>query len=53
MVIVVMDYGGNMNKFYRKAKPETMKQNRYANKNIYSNGFIDIFFCISQNTLSP
>ncbi len=28
MVIVVMDYGGNMNKFYRKPKPETMKKNR-------------------------
>ena len=23
-----MDYGGNMNKFYRKPKPETMKKNR-------------------------
>ena len=23
-----MDYGKNMNKFYRKPKPETMKQNR-------------------------
>ena len=28
MVIVVMDYGGNMNRFYRKPKPETMKLNR-------------------------
>ena len=31
-----MDYGENMNKFYRKAKPETMKLNRDANKNLYS-----------------
>ena len=23
-----MDYGGNMNKFYRKPSPETMKKNR-------------------------
>ena len=36
MVIVVMGYGENMNKFYRKAKPETMKLNRDANKNLYS-----------------
>ena len=28
MYYIVMDYGENMNKFYRKPKPETMKKNR-------------------------
>jgi len=36
MVIVVMGCGKNMNKFYRKPKPETMKLNRDTNKNLYS-----------------
>ena len=30
-----MDYGGNMNKFYRKPKPETMKKNRESYAEIF------------------
>ena len=37
MVIVVMDYGGNMNRFYRKPKPETMKKNRETYAKLYPN----------------
>ena len=31
-----MNYGENMNKFYRKPKPETMKKNRELYKELYS-----------------
>ena len=35
MVIVVMGCGKNMNKFYRKPKPETMKKNRETYAELY------------------
>ena len=35
MVIVVMGCGKNMNKFYRKPKPETMKKNREPYAELY------------------
>ena len=35
MYYIVMDYGGNMNKFYRKPKPETMKKNREEYAKLY------------------
>jgi len=35
MFIVVMDYGGNMNRFYRKPKPETMQKNREEYAKLY------------------
>ncbi len=35
MFIVVMDYGNNMNTFYRKPKPETMQKNREEYAKLY------------------
>ena len=35
MVNIVTDYGGNMNRFYRKPKPETMQKNREEYAKLY------------------
>ena len=35
MVNIVTDYGGNMNRFYRKPKPETMQKNREEYVKLY------------------